>query len=94
MRGALERATRLLVIGWRATEQLFLEEMREARAGRDLACQIVGGSADDVLETYENIQSGARIRLQRFDTSRSALEHGFSNYLTTDALDVLLHAQV
>jgi hypothetical protein len=73
LRNLLPRATRVVTIGWRATEAGFLQMLHASRGGADL--MIVSGSTQGAEETYNNL-CGPMYR-----PNRVAIDSGFTGLI-------------
>lgn len=81
----VEQTMKILVIGWRGTENHFLSRLK-ALPGIAPFVAIVGASEEGTQETASNLASFglSEDRIQRFT-------RGFSNYLKTDLLEEFLN---
>jgi hypothetical protein len=93
---ALANATKVLVIGWRATERHFLQRFaskrREAETGMRLPFHVVTESFGSLVESRENISSVGiePTTTMRFGGSFEDHAVGFNGYVRSDHLDALL----
>jgi hypothetical protein len=80
----LPQVDRIVTIGWRATEEHFLDLLRKSlRPTRP--CLVVSGGTKEANDTCENLGRGASYRFKRFDG-------GFTDLVASQTLDEFLRA--
>ena len=83
LRDAIRQTSRLLMIGWRGTEQHFLNLWKAGAARHLKRIQIVAGTRNDAEEVYKNIGIATQ-------ASCKLSADGFSEFVLTDELDDFL----
>lgn len=83
LRNAIKQTSRLLLIGWKGTEQHFLNLWKSGAAPNLKRIQIVAGTRNDAEEAHKNI--GIAIRAYH-----NLSADGFSEFVLTDELDAFL----
>ncbi|MEO7862312.1 MAG: hypothetical protein ABIU05_18145 [Nitrospirales bacterium] len=81
----LPHVTKLLIVGWRANEQHFLERLKKGLKN-DLEVMVVSGNAKDAEETIANLE---KTRMQKVGDYKRA-EHGFSQFILRRTVRELL----